>query len=70
MDLDRIIKLCHMLHLFWLLEPWMCRCLSNDYFNYSLLYGDILQLPILSMPTGSRYYDVTAVEQMSICGWK
>jgi len=48
----------------------MSRYLSNDYFNRSLLSKDILCLPISSMPAGSRYYNVTAVEQMSICGWK
>jgi hypothetical protein len=37
MDLDKIIKVCHMLHLFWLIEPWMCRYLSNEYFSHSLL---------------------------------
>ena len=48
----------------------MCRYLSNDYFNHSLLSKDILRLQILSMPAGSKYYDVTTVEQIPICGWK
>lgn len=47
----------------------MCRYLPNDYFNHSLLSKDLLHVPNLSMPVGSGYYDVTTVEQMSICGW-
>jgi hypothetical protein len=45
------------------------RYLSNDHFNHLLLSRDILHLPILSVPAGSMYYDVTNVEQMSIYGW-
>ena len=45
------------------------RYLSKAYFNHSPLSRDILHLPVFSMLPGSRYYDATTVEQMSMCGW-